>query len=320
MTGHYAWVLRTRTTLIGLATAGIIAGLTLIGMGMRGDGRAGALPSLGIAGFTGTAVPAAVPTSASASASDGPDPAELGRRQRATRAAALNEALGAYAATAPEFSVAVLDRRTGERYTFRGREKYETASIVKVQVLACLLLKAQDADRDLTSTELALAKRMIRASDNEATTDLFDRVGRVAGVTRSNKRLGLTSTSVNSSWGLTRTTAEDQVRLLDKLADPKGPLDAASRKLAFSLMTTVEDDQNWGVSAAAGPTETTALKNGWLSRSTEGGRWIVNSVGWITDDDVDVSLAVLSHGSSSQQAGIDEVEKVAALTRKYLKY
>src|SRR5205085_7852388 len=114
--------------------------------------------------------------------------------------------------TVPEFSVAVLDRRTGQRYSFRGTEKYETASIVKVQVLACLLLTAQDAGRGLTSSELWLAKRMIRASDNDATTELFAQLGRSAAVSRTNKRLGLTSTKVNNSWGLTRTTVNDQVK------------------------------------------------------------------------------------------------------------
>jgi hypothetical protein len=78
------------------------------------------------------------------------------------------------------------------------------------------------------------------------------------------------------------------------------------------------------VSAAATDGERFTIKNGWLSRSTEGGRWIVNSVGRITggtgDDRVDVSLAVLSHGHRSQGAGIAVVEKVAELTRKHLTY
>lgn len=285
---------------------------------MRRDGAAGVIPQLGTvsstSGSSGLAPAPAVVT---------PDPAELARQQRRKRVVALDAALARYAAKTPEFSVAVLDARTGERYSYRGKERYETASIVKVQVLACLLLTAQDDDRNLTSSELALAKRMIRASDNAATTELFRRLGRAGAVTRCNKRLGLTSTTVNQSWGLTRTTVEDQVKLLSELVDPKGPVDADSRKLAFKLMSTVQSDQDWGVSAAAGTGETTALKNGWLSRSTEGGRWIVNSVGRITADtgsDVDVSLAVLSHGSRSFEAGVDHVEKLSELTRRYLKY
>jgi hypothetical protein len=250
----------------------------------------------------------------------GPSPEELAKIKRAGQVKALNTALTAYAKTVPEFSVAVLDRKTGQRYSFRGTEKYETASIVKVQVLACLLLTAQDAGRSLTSSELSLAKRMIRASDNEATTDLFGQLGRSAAVSRTNKRLGLTSTKVNNSWGLTRTTVNDQVKLLSQLVDAKSPLNVKSRKLAFSLMSTVEPDQNWGVPAVASAGDVTTVKNGWLSRSTEGGRWIINTVGRVTGDDTDVSVAVLSHGNASMSSGIKVVEKAAKLSRQYLRY
>lgn len=300
--------------LLSLAATVIVGGVTLIGLGMRSDGVASVLPSAGGSGIGATATPTAAPTSS------GPDPAELARQERARRIKALDTALKKYAATVPEFSVAVLDRDTGDRYSYRGKERYETASVVKVQVLACLLLTAQDRDRDLSSTELSLAKRMIRASDNDATTALFRRLGRAPAVSDCNRRLGLTSTTVSSSWGLTRTTVNDQVKLLSELVDAEGPLDSGSRKVAFNLMSTVEPDQDWGVPAAADDGERFTVKNGWLSRSTEGGRWIINSVGRLTGDDVDVSVAVLSHGHRSQGAGIAVVQKVAKLTRKHLKY
>ncbi|MBM2622103.1 serine hydrolase [Actinoplanes sp. LDG1-06] len=271
---------------------------------------------------------AAAPTSAARSTvraqaaptPTGPSAAELAAQERAKRVKALDAALKKYAATAPEFSVAVLDRKTGQRYSYRGTEKYETASVVKVQVLACLLLKAQDARRDLTSTELSLAKRMIRLSDNDATTSLFAKLGRASGVGACNKRLGLTETKVNSAWGLTRTTVNDQVKLLSELVDTSGPLDADSRKLAYTLMSTVDDSQDWGVPAAARSTEKFTVKNGWLSRSTENYRWIINSVGRITGPTTDVSIAVLSHDNATMSGGITSVQKVAKLTRQHLKY
>ncbi|HET6481731.1 MAG TPA: serine hydrolase, partial [Actinoplanes sp.] len=190
----------------------------------------------------------------------------------------------------------------------------------KVQVLACLLLQAQDARRDLTPTELSLAKRMIRRSDNDATTSLFSRLGRATGVGACNKRLGLTQTKVSSSWGLTRTTVNDQVKLLADLVDKSGPLDADSRELAYTLMSTVDDSQNWGVPAVARGGEKFTVKNGWLARSTENYRWIINSVGRVTGPNTDVSIAVLSHGNSTMSSGITVVQKVAKLTRQHLKY
>jgi hypothetical protein len=260
-------------------------------------------------------VPAAV-TGSPAAADRGRPAGE--ERQRRVRA--LDAALTEYAETVPEFSVAVLDAKTGERYAYRGAERYETASVVKVQVLACLLLRAQDDGRDLTGDELAQARRMIRVSDNDATTALFRQLGRERGLTRCHQRLGLTATRVDPAWGLTRTTVDDQVTLLGKLVDAKGPLNADSRKLAFTLMSTVDQEQIWGVPAVAGRGETSTVKNGWLPRSTEGHRWIINSVGRVTGDDVDVSIAVLSHGHGDMPGGIEAVEKAAKLTRQHLKY
>ena len=293
-----------------------MGGATLIGLGMRTDSGGtggGLLPSSLTFGDEPPPKVSPSPT--------GPSKEELAARERAKRVKALDAALEKFAATAPEFSVAVLDKKTGERYSYRGTTKYDTASIVKVQVLACALLKAQDAGRKLSSTELSLAKPMIRLSDNNATTALFNRLGKASAVGKCNRRLGLKQTTVNSAWGLTRTTANDQVKLLSELVDKKGPLKAGSREQAFALMNTVDDAQDWGVPAVAKAGETTTVKNGWDTRTKDGGLWAVNTVGRVTgDDDVDVSVAVLSHNNQSLDGGITLVEKVAGLTRQHLKY
>ncbi|MGX6608086.1 serine hydrolase [Micromonosporaceae bacterium Da 78-11] len=280
---------------------------------MKDDKTGASVPIARIFGDT-TASPTASPTPT------GPSPEELAALERAKRVKALDAALKKYAATAPEFSVAVLDKKTGERYSYRGTETYETASVVKVQVLACLLLTAQDGDRDLSGTELSLAKRMITLSDNNATTALFSRLGRASGIGACNKRLGLTQTKVSSSWGLTRTTVDDQVKLLSQLVATKSPLDADSRKLAFTLMSTVDEAQDWGVPAVAAAGETATVKNGWLARSADNNLWIINTVGRVTGEDTDVSIAVLTHNNQSMSSGITVVEKVAKTTRQYLKY
>jgi Beta-lactamase enzyme family len=307
-------VRRTGVVVSAVAAFAILGGAGLVRAGMNRDGNGG-VPSL-----AGTFTSPPAPAPAASPSPTGPSAEELAAQQRAARSKALTAALKKYAATVPEFSVAVLDKKTGHRYSFRGSERYETASVVKVQVLACLLLNAQDQHRDLTATELSLAKRMIRYSDNDATTSLFARLGRAPAVSRSNRRLGLTQTTVSSSWGLTRTTVNDQVRLLSKLVDEDGPLHSESRRLAFKLMSTVDDEQDWGVPAVARKGETATVKNGWLPRSTEGGRWIINTVGRVTGDHVDVSIAVLSHNHGSMSGGIHVVERAAKLTRQYLKY
>nr|WP_232049928.1 serine hydrolase [Actinoplanes sp. OR16] len=220
------------------------------------------------------------------------------------------------------FSVAFLDARTGETYEYKGSAKYDTASIVKADILACTLLKAQDAGRTISSAEMNLAKPMIQLSDNDATTALFQRIGGKPAVTKCNKTLGLTATTIDVRWGLTRTTAEDQVKLLSQFDGKDSPLDEESQETAFDLMTGVDEEQDWGVPVVATEGETATVKNGWDTRTADGGKWVVNTIGRVTseDEDVDVSLVVLSRSNLSQDNGMKLVEKVAKLTRKYLKY
>jgi beta-lactamase class A len=310
---QYSWVPSTRTLVLSLAAGVTLAGVGLIGWGVHdAQGLASVLPS-SIAGSIGAQAPPVVkPT--------GPTPEELARQERARREESLTRELDALAKDAPEFSVAVLDHKTGQLYTYRGDEKYETASVVKVDVLAALLLDAQDDERELSSSEMSLARKMIRLSDNSATTSLFNRIGYKKGLTAANKRLGLTTTAVSPSWGLTKTTVTDQAKLLEQLAATNGPLDQESRDTALDLMGDVDTEQRWGVSAAAREGEKVAIKNGWLPRSTEGNKWIINSLGRITGTDADVSVAVLSHGHRKMDDGIASVEKIAKLTREQLKW
>ncbi|MEW2133918.1 serine hydrolase [Streptomyces sp. NPDC005435] len=188
---------------------------------------------------------------------------------------------------------------------------FDTASIVKVDILAAALLQARDAGHGLNAAERERAKAMIEHSDNAAANALWRSIGRAPGLKAANERLGLTGTEGGSGprWGLTRTTPGDQIRLLRAVFDP-GPhtaLDQTSRAYIRSLMGNVADDQSWGVSAA-GSHE--ALKNGWLRRSTTG-LWDVNSVGRVEKGGHRYLVAVLSDGSTSMEDGVALVERAA---------
>ncbi|WP_159672972.1 serine hydrolase [Streptomyces mexicanus] len=194
---------------------------------------------------------------------------------------------------------------------------YDTASIVKLDILAALLLQAQDAGRHLTAQERALAAPMIQHSDNAAANTLWREIGLAPGLEAANKRLGLTATKggPGGKWGLTRTTASDQIRLLravfdDGLTPQSGTaaLTEASRGYIRTLMSRVAADQSWGVSAASG--SGAALKNGWLQRNTTD-LWDVNSVGRITAGGHRYLVAVLSDGSATMGQGVSLVEKTA---------
>ncbi|GHE05223.1 serine hydrolase [Streptomyces alanosinicus] len=229
---------------------------------------------------------------------------------------------------APHATAAVLDLDdTGRTPVVRGQDSaYDTASIVKVDILAAVLLRAQDAGRQLTDEERGHAEPMIQRSDNTAADALWQQIGQASGLAAANERLGLTSTTGGDGgrWGLTRTTASDQIRLLRAVFDDATAtgadatttgsgataLNAQSRAYIRTLMGQVVPEQTWGVSAAGASGTPRALKNGWLQR-TASGLWDINSVGQVTVKGHRCLVAVLSNGSASMSEGISLVERTA---------
>ncbi|WP_328324882.1 serine hydrolase [Streptomyces sp. NBC_00455] len=221
--------------------------------------------------------------------------------------AALARALLSVAGDA-SLSVAVLDTATGATAAY-GSGSYHTASIVKVGILATLLLRAQDAGRGPGAAEQALAASMIEHSDNASATALWKAIGGARGFDSGVRRLGLTRTrgGTNGEWGLTRTTAGDQLTLLRAVFGSGSALELASRDVLTSLMAKVVPGQAWGVSAAG---TSWALKNGWLPRGAAA-RWTVNSIGRVTAEGRGRLIAVLSDGHATLPAGIAVTEAAA---------
>lgn len=205
-------------------------------------------------------------------------------------------------------SVAVMDVESGERGVI-GRGHYDTASIVKVDILATLLLQARDEGRELTSLERTQAANMIQNSDNVATDGLWDAIGGASGLDAANERFGLTATSAGQDgyWGLTQTTPEDQLVLLDAVFGTDSILSQADGDYIEDLMEHVAAGQDWGVSVADA---SAALKNGWLPR-TATGLWDINSIGRVKVGGRDCLIAVLSDGNLTQADGIELVESAA---------
>ncbi|NSC20686.1 serine hydrolase [Streptomyces albus subsp. chlorinus] len=204
---------------------------------------------------------------------------------------------------------------------------------MKVHILVALLLRAQgalgDPPRALTGREQAWAAAMIERSDNDAANALWEAAGGEAGMRTACHRLGLTRTEPHPAgrWGLSTTTATDQLRLLRAVYEPGpgGGLTPSARARVRELMRRVVPAQRWGVTAAApaGAASATAVpevKNGWLPR-TATGLWVINSVGRVTVDGRAWLLAVLSDGHATREAGVAAVEDAAraavrALTRR----
>jgi putative intracellular protease/amidase len=216
-------------------------------------------------------------------------------------------------------AVAVLDLDSADQEiaSYGPDATFDTASIIKVGILAALLLQAQDEGRELRAAERRNAEEMIRASDNDAANVLWRAIGGADGLDAANERLGLSSThgGPGGMWGLTQTTATDQVKLLravfsrGAVASPEG-LNQESRAYIRLLMGSIAEDQDWGVSAAVCHGSTWSLKNGWLRRNTTG-LWVINSVGQVTVHGHRYLVSVLSDGNASMTGGISLVERAA---------
>ncbi|MFE2599101.1 serine hydrolase [Streptomyces sp. NPDC059396] len=205
-----------------------------------------------------------------------------------------------------DLSVAMYDMAGGREAAYGEDRRYVCASVVKVAVLAALLLRAQDAGEWLTCGQERLAAAMIERSDNDAATVLRAAAGGVAGLDAAYARLGMGRTAAAPAWGLTRTTARDQLTLLKAVFDmdtKNSPLNGRSRRFVAGLMERVVPGQDWGVSAAG---DDWALKNGWLPR-TASGLWAVHSVGRVRD----CLIVVLSDGHATKDEGVARVETAA---------
>ncbi|MER5884383.1 serine hydrolase [Streptomyces sp. NPDC001941] len=205
-------------------------------------------------------------------------------------------------------SVAVHDPRRGLRCRIADDRYYDAASTAKILIMEAALRRAQQDRREPTPYEKKLLKAMITRSDNEAASALWwnmsrDRFRTVLSLAGAND----TILGYSRYWGLTRTTARDQLKILSA---------AARRPYAMRLMSETLRGQSWGVSAGAPRGVTTHLKNGWLARSTHG--WRVHSVGTFTGGRSRYSMALLSHDNPSMKYGVDTLERIARAVHRAL--
>ena len=186
--------------------------------------------------------------------------------------------------------------------------------MVKIAIMAALLRQAEQEQRALTDRERQLVRAMIRQSSNSAASTLWNTIGRGAGLNRFLAEAGMSRTEAGPQgyWGLSRVTAADQVLLMAHLTQPTELLGEKSRSFARRVMASVDDSQDWGVSA--GPADagaTVELKNGWLPRGQHG--WAVHSVGHVRGAGRDYLIAVLSVQNATQQKGIRTVQGISTI-------
>jgi hypothetical protein len=214
-------------------------------------------------------------------------------------------------------AVGLYDRSTKTTCTLRSTTHYDSASTVKVTVLATLLWDAKKHNRYLTTTEQSLTKAMITKSDNDATTKLWKQLGltKIKGFLSA---AGMTQTTpgANGYWGLTQIDVHDEQKLLALVTAKNSVLNDNSRAYILKLMGQVISSQRWGTPYGVPSGVSVHVKNGWLQRSTHG--WRVHSLGTFSGGGHDYQMTVLTHDNSTMQYGINTIQAVAKVIHKDL--
>lgn len=214
-------------------------------------------------------------------------------------------------------AVGVRDRGTDTTCTFRESSAYDSASVVKVTVLATLLWDAKKTNRKLTDREADLAEAMITQSDNDSTSALWKQLG-VSKVKGFLSAAGMTQTKPGADgyWGLTQITVRDEQKLLALVTGKNSVLSDNSRAYILKLMGQVVSSQRWGTPAGAPSNVAWHVKNGWLQRATHG--WRVHSVGTFNGGGHDYTITVLTQDNSTMDYGVTTIQNIARAVHKDL--
>ena len=190
-----------------------------------------------------------------------------------------------------DVGISVVDVDSGCTFGSLTNERFLTASVVKLQIMAGVLLTLQDADQPVSYYLDGLLNNMIGASDNAAADGLAAWLGGLGQLQVIGERFGLVDTDNlwAGDWGSTLTTATDQTKLMTELLVRGGPLSSASRTIARSYLNGVQDDQRWGLGSVSGDGASALVKNGWwYNEPGDNGTayaWRLNSVGLIESAD-----------------------------------
>ncbi|MEH0470455.1 serine hydrolase [Streptomyces sp. B21-097] len=214
-------------------------------------------------------------------------------------------------------AVGLYDRTAGTTCSLRASTAYDSASVVKATVLSALLWDAQKTRRALTSREKTLATAMITKSDNASTSTLWKQLGltKIKGFLAA-ANMTQTKPGADNYWGLTQITVTDEQKLLKLLTAKNAVLTDASRAYVNTLMGQVISSQRWGTPYGRPAGVSWHVKNGWLSRATNG--WRVHSIGSFKGGGHDYVMTVLTHGNSTMDYGIATIQGVAKVIHRDL--
>lgn len=207
-------------------------------------------------------------------------------------------------------SFAATDER-GRVHGYRRAVSYSSASLVKAMLLVAYLDQRRVRHRRLRSAERRLLGPMIRISDNDAASAIYERVG-PGGLERVARRAGMRRFVPNPVWGGCQVTARDQARFFSRI---RGLIPARHRGYALGLLRRIVSYERWGIPRARPPRWRIYFKGGWF-KDDDG--WRVHQAALMEQGNRQIAVAVLTRGSPSLGYGAATITGVTArLLRGY---
>jgi hypothetical protein len=206
-------------------------------------------------------------------------------------------------------TAALYNVTTHQTFIYRPGIKQVTASMEKIDILAVLLWECQNAHRDLSAKEMALATKMIEYSDNKAAESLWVTIGQLPSVTEFNSDLHYTQSVTSWDWGEFDTTPHDQLQLLKAILFPNKYLNEESQEYEQNLMENVVDYERFGIPTGVPTTATVGVKNGWYPESATG--WQVNTAGYVHLGKTYYLASIMTGENPSEAYGKEVVNRVA---------
>lgn len=171
----------------------------------------------------------------------------------------LTKAMQTAVLAADGAAVGLYDRTTNTTCYHQPDQKFNTASVVKVLIATAAQWRAQQQNRQLTPEEDQLVRRMITSPVDQESNDAANLLwsdlrlhGPYVNVVIALLELTNTDPADDGSWGMTETTARDQVRLMTFLTSPGEEFLARERReYVLQRMTEVPPRHRFGVPVLA---------------------------------------------------------------------
>jgi Beta-lactamase enzyme family len=204
----------------------------------------------------------------------------------------------------------VVDER-GRTHGFRRGVRYSSASLVKAMLLVAYLQRGDVRHRRLRGGERRLLGPMVRVSDNDAASAIYERVG-MRGLIRLAHRAGMRRFVAYPVWGGCQVTARDQARFFSRI---RSLLPRRHRAYGLGLLRRIVPSERWGIPRGAPPGWRLFFKGGWFP---DDDGWRVHQAALLRHGKRRIAIAVLTRGNPNLAYGAATIRGVTArLLRGY---